>query len=210
MEFNQFSNKYKDILNTLLINPAEEMSNEILQKLTNNSSISIDEFQKSLDKYKILYEDKNKLDSLPKCSNMTNTYVNTILESYDDNHINKNNFRTFLGSKIDCRFSNDYTPIDTEILMLTNDHRLQKIIIQPGEGPLLEPGEEVAVNYTGMLLNNRKIFDQNPENEPFTFILGQGQVIYGWDIGISSMKKGEMSVLLLAPEYGYGSEGRAS
>ena len=58
-----------------------------------------------------------------------------------------------------------------------------------------------------MLLNNRKIFDQNPENKPFTFILGQGQVISGWDIGISSMKKGEMSMLLLAPEYGYGSEG---
>ncbi|MDC0231524.1 FKBP-type peptidyl-prolyl cis-trans isomerase, partial [Aureispira] len=163
--------------------------------------------QESLDKYKILYEDKNKLDSLPKCSNMTNTYVNNILESYDNNHINKNNFRIFLGSKIDCQISNNFTPIDTETLMLTNNQRLQKIIIQPGEGPLLQPGEEVSVNYVGMLLNNRKIFDQNPENKPFTFILGQGQVISGWDIGISSMKKGEISMLLLAPEYGYGSEG---
>ena len=54
---------------------------------------------------------------------------------------------------------------------------------------------------------NEFVPDQNPENEPFTLILGQGQVILAWDIGISSMRKGEVAVLLVAPEYGYGSEG---
>ena len=207
MDFNQFSNKYKDILNTLLINPTEEMSEILIQKLNNNSVMLQNEFEELLDKYKLYYDDKNAFNTLPECSAVTNAYITNFLSTYSGDYINKNNLELFIDAKLGCKFTNIETDPQKPII-LTNDNRLQKVIITEGSGPLLQPGEEVSVLYSGLLLNNQTPFDSTSNDEPFTFILGQGQVISGWDIGISSMKKGEMSMLLLAPEYGYGSEGR--
>jgi len=64
------------------------------------------------------------------------------------------------------------------------------------------------VLYTGRLLDGT-VFDStsNRNNEPFTFVLGSGQVIKAWDLGIASMNLKEKAILTCAPEYAYGANG---
>lgn len=77
-----------------------------------------------------------------------------------------------------------------------------------GDGEQPEQGEKVTVNYTGMLLNGEK-FDSNVDPafqhvQPFQFILGQGQVIRGWDEGIAMLKKGTKATLYIPSGLAYG------
>lgn len=65
----------------------------------------------------------------------------------------------------------------------------------------------MVVHYIGTLLDGT-VFDSSRErDEPFSFSLGQGQVIKGWDIGVASMKSGERAKFTLKPEYAYGEGG---
>ncbi|RZK62185.1 MAG: hypothetical protein EOO59_03205 [Hymenobacter sp.] len=72
-------------------------------------------------------------------------------------------------------------------------------------------GKTVAVLYTGELLDGT-VFDASAKhgNEPFSFVLGEGKVIPGWDQGIALMHKGEKGVLLLPSALGYGPDGAGS
>lgn len=72
-------------------------------------------------------------------------------------------------------------------------------------------GKTVSVRYTGELLDGT-MFDASAKhgNEPFSFVLGEGKVITGWDEGIALMRKGEKGVLLLPSALGYGPEGAGS
>jgi FKBP-type peptidyl-prolyl cis-trans isomerase len=72
-------------------------------------------------------------------------------------------------------------------------------------------GKTVSVLYTGELLDGT-VFDASAKhgNEPFSFVLGEGKVISGWDQGIALMHKGEKGVLLLPSALGYGPEGAGS
>ena len=74
--------------------------------------------------------------------------------------------------------------------------------IEAGTGEQPDEGEQVKVKYTGKLLNG-EIFDQSADDTPFTFRVGMGQVIKGWDEGIAKMKKGEKGVLLLPSNLAY-------
>jgi FKBP-type peptidyl-prolyl cis-trans isomerase len=66
------------------------------------------------------------------------------------------------------------------------------------------PGKKVTVNYTGKLADGT-IFDSSvTRNQPFSFTLGAGEVIQGWEIGIQGMKVGGTRVLTIPPELGYG------
>ena len=66
------------------------------------------------------------------------------------------------------------------------------------------PGKQVSVHYTGRL-ENGTVFDSSiPRGEPITFTLGAGQVIPGWDQGISGMRVGEKKTFTIPPELGYG------
>ena len=70
-------------------------------------------------------------------------------------------------------------------------------------------GKTVEVAYTGQLLDGT-VFDatsRQPDNKPFPFTLGRGQVIPGWDEGIALMRKGEKSILLIPSALGYGTRG---
>lgn len=67
-------------------------------------------------------------------------------------------------------------------------------------------GKRVKMHYTGKLRNG-KIFDSSIGKKPFVFRLGAGEVIRGWDIGISGMKVGEKRILTIPPEKGYGRQG---
>lgn len=68
-------------------------------------------------------------------------------------------------------------------------------------------GEMVTVHYTGKLTNG-KVFDSSVKrNEPFSFVIGVGQVIKGWDEGVITMKPGGKRTLIIPAELGYGSRG---
>jgi len=75
-----------------------------------------------------------------------------------------------------------------------------------GEGSEAAPGRDVQVHYTGWLTDGRK-FDSSVGGEPFTFRLGAGEVIAGWDQGVAGMKVGGKRKLTLPPELAYGSRG---
>lgn len=82
---------------------------------------------------------------------------------------------------------------------------IQEIIV--GEGALAEPGDILTVHYIGTLSDGR-VFDSSLEkNLPFSFTLGTGQVIRGWDEGLSGMRVGGKRLLIIAPDYGYGEFG---
>lgn len=67
-------------------------------------------------------------------------------------------------------------------------------------------GRTVKVSYSGQLLNG-SVFDASPANQPFSFVLGRGDVIAGWDEGIALMHKGDRATLLIPSALGYGSRG---
>ena len=77
-----------------------------------------------------------------------------------------------------------------------------------GEGTEAQDYNKVVVNYTGTL-EDGSVFDSslNPGREPFTFTLGAGSVIKGWDLGVLGMKVGGKRKLTIPPELGYGDQG---
>lgn len=91
---------------------------------------------------------------------------------------------------------------------------LQRVDVVEGGGALASPGDEVSVHYTGWLYDEAapqqrgEQFDSSRERgEPFTFLLGAGRVIRGWDDGVAGMRVGGTRVLMIPPEYGYGRKG---
>ena len=75
-----------------------------------------------------------------------------------------------------------------------------------GEGDKAEQGQTVTVNYTGTLENGEQ-FDTSIGRAPFSFPLGAGRVIKGWDEGVVGMQIGGKRKLTIPPELGYGSRG---
>lgn len=76
-----------------------------------------------------------------------------------------------------------------------------------GKGPAAKSGDTVTVNYTGWLTDGTKFDSSLDRNQPFTFPLGAGQVIPGWDQGVAGMKVGGKRKLTIPPELGYGAQG---
>jgi peptidylprolyl isomerase len=77
-----------------------------------------------------------------------------------------------------------------------------------GTGPEAKAGEQVTVNYVGVLYKGGKVFDASwKRNETFPFLLGKGQVIPGWDQGIVGMKVGGRRELIIPANLAYGAKG---
>jgi FKBP-type peptidyl-prolyl cis-trans isomerase len=74
-----------------------------------------------------------------------------------------------------------------------------------GTSTLAVPGKKVVVHYTGILRNGTKFDSSLDRGQPFSFDLGAGQVIKGWDMGVAGMRVGGVRRLVIAPELGYGS-----
>lgn len=88
------------------------------------------------------------------------------------------------------------------------DGGVMKEILKEGEGDETpKAGCKVHVHYTGTLLDGTKFDSSKDRNKPFCFNLGKGEVIKAWDIGVASMKKGEIAMLTCASEYAYGKRG---
>jgi FKBP-type peptidyl-prolyl cis-trans isomerase len=76
-----------------------------------------------------------------------------------------------------------------------------------GDGDVAEASMEVTVHYTGKL-EDGTVFDSSVERgQPFTFVLGAGMVISGWDEGVEGMAVGGKRTLTIPPELGYGAAG---
>ncbi|TLY33891.1 MAG: FKBP-type peptidyl-prolyl cis-trans isomerase [Nitrospirae bacterium] len=76
-----------------------------------------------------------------------------------------------------------------------------------GTGPVAKAGQTVTVHYTGWLLDGKKFDSSRDRNRPFSFRLGAGQVIKGWDEGIAGMRVGGKRKLRVPPRLGYGAKG---
>jgi peptidylprolyl isomerase len=89
----------------------------------------------------------------------------------------------------------------------TTDSGLKYITIKEGNGATPKTGENVTVHYTGTLEDGNKFDSSRDRNRPFSFKIGVGQVIKGWDEGVGTMKVGEQRTLIIPPELGYGERG---
>ena len=90
----------------------------------------------------------------------------------------------------------------------------QTIDEKVGDGAVAKSGQDVVVHYTGWNYDEkapdkhgRKFDSSRDRNEPFTFLLGAGRVIRGWDEGVAGMRVGGKRVLMIPPAYGYGRKG---
>lgn len=87
---------------------------------------------------------------------------------------------------------------------VTTEDGLKYIVLDKGNGDKAEAGMEVAVNYSGYLLDGKEFDSSYKRGKPIKFVLGQGQVIRGWDEGIALMHVGDKFRLIIPPELGYG------
>jgi FKBP-type peptidyl-prolyl cis-trans isomerase FkpA len=79
--------------------------------------------------------------------------------------------------------------------------------ITSGNGATPKTGDTVIVHYTGWLTDGTKFDSSVDRNDPFSFVLGTGQVIRGWDEGVATMKVGDKVKLTIPPEKAYGAGG---
>ena len=79
--------------------------------------------------------------------------------------------------------------------------------VSPGEGPQAAAGDRASVQYTGWLPDGH-LFDSTGEGGvPYSFVLGRGSVIQGWDEGVAGMRVGGVRRLVIPPALGYGAQG---
>ena len=78
------------------------------------------------------------------------------------------------------------------------------ILLKAGNGCAPRRGDLVEVHYSGTLLNGEKFDSSRDRDEPFSFTLGKGRVIAGWDEGIALLQVGDQARLIIPPQLGYG------
>jgi len=91
--------------------------------------------------------------------------------------------------------------------IVTTASGLRYIDEQVGTGDSPKTGQVVTVHYTGWLTNGTKFDSSRDRPQPFTFNIGQGRVIKGWDEGVATMKVGGKRTLIIPPALGYGERG---
>ena len=99
-------------------------------------------------------------------------------------------------------------------LNMNNNQEQEKLIEKPvieilktGEGAEIKNNDKATVHYTGTLENGQKFDSSLDRGQPFEFVLGAGQVIKGWDLGVLGMKIGEKRRLTIPASLGYGERG---
>lgn len=87
---------------------------------------------------------------------------------------------------------------------ITTKDGLKYTDVTLGAGAVAVSGKDVTVHYTGTFTNGNKFDSSVDRGEPFTFVLGAGQVIKGWDLGVAGMKVGGKRQLTIPATLGYG------
>ncbi|MBX9572056.1 MAG: FKBP-type peptidyl-prolyl cis-trans isomerase [Candidatus Obscuribacterales bacterium] len=100
-------------------------------------------------------------------------------------------------------------PIAANQKVVKTPSGLQYFDMEPGKGPTPTAGSTVFVHYTGWLMDKKKFDSSVDRNEPFSFTLGAGQVIKGWDEGVATMRVGGKRRLVIPASLGYGARGAA-
>jgi peptidylprolyl isomerase len=90
---------------------------------------------------------------------------------------------------------------------VTTDSGLTYIITKNGDGEAIKKGDFVIVNYTGLLTNGAMFDSSLTRNDPFSFLVGAGMVIQGWDEGLQNLRIGDHATLIIPPSIGYGASG---
>jgi FKBP-type peptidyl-prolyl cis-trans isomerase len=91
--------------------------------------------------------------------------------------------------------------------VVTTDSGLQYVDLVAGTGRQAELGDTASVHYTGWLADGKKFDSSRDRSEPFSFRVGAGQVIKGWDEGVKTMKVGGKRKLIIPPDLAYGARG---
>lgn len=91
--------------------------------------------------------------------------------------------------------------------VVTTSSGLKYVELKEGTGATPQSGQTVEVHYVGTLEDGTKFDSSRDRGQPFSFKIGVGQVIKGWDEGLSTMKVGGRRQLIIPPELGYGSRG---
>ncbi|NJM66048.1 MAG: FKBP-type peptidyl-prolyl cis-trans isomerase [Acaryochloris sp. RU_4_1] len=94
---------------------------------------------------------------------------------------------------------------DAEYITTESGLKYRDLQVGSGEQPLV--GQMVVVHYTGTLTDGSKFDSSRDRNQPFSFPIGKGRVIKGWDEGVGSMKVGGRRELVIPAKLGYGSKG---
>ena len=90
---------------------------------------------------------------------------------------------------------------------VTTSSGLQYIDLQVGTGAAAQAGQTVSVHYSGWLENGKKFDSSVDRGQPFSFPLGTGRVIKGWDEGVQGMRVGGKRKLIIPANLGYGARG---
>lgn len=90
---------------------------------------------------------------------------------------------------------------------VTTPSGLQYVELVVGSGATAQAGQTVLVHYTGWLENGKKFDSSVDRGQPFSFPLGVGRVIKGWDEGVQGMKVGGKRKLIIPSNLGYGARG---
>jgi peptidylprolyl isomerase len=99
------------------------------------------------------------------------------------------------------------TPADGNKKVVTTASGLKYTDVKVGTGATPKTGQTVIVHYVGTLENGTKFDSSRDRSQPFDFIIGTGQVIKGWDEGLSTMKVGGRRNLIIPAKLGYGERG---
>jgi peptidylprolyl isomerase len=98
----------------------------------------------------------------------------------------------------------DFFPDTTTLTLENGSEGLRYAIVKQGEGEPARPGSTVRVHYTGWLTNGHKFDSSRDRDQEFSFPLGGGRVIRGWELGVAGMLPGEKRILIVPPGLGYG------
>lgn len=96
------------------------------------------------------------------------------------------------------------------LLSATEAGRLNQLVVDDiviGTGEAVVEGDTVTVHYVGTLQNGQEFDNSNKRGEPFTFTVGEGRVIKGWEDGLVGMQVGGQRILVIPSDLGYGDQG---